>query len=54
MKGSQICEIEEAIGLLEQAAEKLYYIRNGYSNYGRDLYEIAQEIRTQVDQEELE
>lgn len=54
MKINQVNEIEEAIILLAEAANKLYDIKNGYSNYGRDIFEIADEIQNQLDAETVE
>lgn len=54
MKPSQMNEVEEGIRLLVEAADKFYGARTGYSNYGRQLYELADEIQEQLDQEESE
>lgn len=54
MKASTINEIEEAVRLLVQAADKLYEAKGGYSNYGRGIYELADDIQEQLDQEVIE
>lgn len=54
MKGSQMWEIEESIRLLAEAANRLYDLKGGYATYGRQVFEIADEIQEQLDGEELE
>lgn len=54
MKPSQMNEIEEGIRLLVEAADKFYSAKGGYSNYGRELYELADSIQEQLDQEAVE
>lgn len=54
MTKSQRSEIEEAIRLIVGAADKLYSTKNGYSNYGRGLYELADEIQDLLDGEVVE
>jgi len=54
MKASQMNEIEEAVRLLAEAANRLYDIKDGYSNYGRQIFEITDEIQEQLDTEILE
>lgn len=51
MKASQMNEIEEGIRLLVEAADKFYGAKGGYSNYGRELYELADGIQEQLDTE---
>lgn len=54
MKPSEANEIEESIRLLVEAANKLYNSKNGYSNYGRMIFEITDEIQEQLDTECIE
>lgn len=54
MKASQMNEIEESIHLLVEAANKLYDLKGGYSTYGRQIFEITDEIQEQLDTEILE
>ena len=51
MKASQMNEIEESIRLLVEAANKLYDTKSGYSTYGRQIFEITDEIQEQLDAE---
>lgn len=51
MKASEMNEIEESIRLLAEAANRLYDIKGGYSNYGRQIFEITDEIQEQLDVE---
>lgn len=54
MNKGQRWEIEEAIRLIVEAADKLYATKNGYSNHGRGLYELADEIQELLDAEVVE
>lgn len=51
MKASEMNEIEESIRLLVEAANRLYDIKGGYSDYGRQIFEITDEIQEQLDVE---
>ncbi len=54
MTKGQRWEIEEAIRMIVEAADKLYSTKNGYSNYGRGLYELSDEIQELLDAEIFE
>lgn len=54
MTKGQRWEIKEAIRLIIEAADKLYSTKNGYSNHGRGLYELADEIQELLDGENME
>lgn len=54
MKGSQMWEIEESIRLLAEAANKLYDLKGGYATYGRQVFEITDELQEQLDMEVVE